>query len=328
MKKLSSILLGLVFLLPFATPALAANTYTSQQVGIHNVAADCWTIVNNKVYNVTSYLTLHPGGQTAINSLCGIDGSSLFNGKHTSNVNANNALVNYYVGDLIIIDTTAPSVPTNLSAAAIYPNQINLTWTKSSDNVGVTGYKVYINNSQIGTSTINSYISTGLASSTSYIFNVSAFDANGNVSATSSSVTASTTIATSTITLNTPTGLRADLKDHKKIKLTWDAPVNRASVKGYRILRNGIIIGTSRNRNFMDSSITAGTTYSYTVIAFDAVGNTSSASNSVLITSKDARISKEMRVQNEKRNREEYRHNERDNDKKENKGNSGHNDKD
>lgn len=327
MKKLSSILLGLVFLLPFASTALAANTYTSQQVGIHNVDADCWTIVNNKVYNVTSYLTLHPGGQAAINSLCGIDGSSLFNGKHTDNVNANNALAGLYVGDLIIIDTAAPSVPTNLSAAAIYPNQINLTWTKSSDNVGVTGYKVYINNSQIGTSTINSYISTGLASSTAYIFNISAFDANGNVSATSSSITATTTIATSTITLNTPTGLRADLKDHKKIKLTWDAPVNRASVKGYRILRNGIVIGTSRNRNFMDSSITAGTTYSYAIVAFNATGNTSAASNSVSITTKDKKI------RAEKRNIEKRNHNERDNDRderkdnKDNKGNSERNDK-
>ncbi|MEI6529386.1 MAG: cytochrome b5 domain-containing protein [Candidatus Falkowbacteria bacterium] len=322
MKKLSSLLLGLVFLLPFATPALAANTYTSQQVGVHNVAADCWTIVNNKVYNVTSYLTLHPGGQVAINSLCGIDGSSLFNGKHASNVNANNALANYYVGDLLIIDTTTPSVPTNLSAAAIYPNQINLTWTKSSDNVGVTGYKVYINNSQVGTSTINSYISTGLASSTSYIFNVSAFDANGNVSATSSSVTATTTAVSSAITLNTPTGLRADLKDHKKIKLTWDAPINHASVKGYRVLRDGIVVGTSRNRNFMDSSIVAGTTYSYTVVAFNAAGSTSPASNSVSITTKDKKIHAD------KRNNENENKNDKEHDNKMGKGNSGHNDKD
>lgn len=327
MKKLSSLLLGLVFLLPFATPALAANTYTSQQVGVHNVAADCWTIVNNKVYNVTSYLTLHPGGQAAINSLCGIDGSSLFNGKHASNVNANNALAGLYVGDLIIIDTTAPSVPTNLGAAAIYPNQINLTWTKSSDNVGVTGYKVYINNSQVGTSTINSYISTGLASSTSYIFNVSAFDANGNVSATSSSITATTTIATSTITLNTPTGLRADLKDHKKIKLTWDAPANRSSVKGYRILRDGIVIGTSRNRNFMDSSIVAGTTYSYAVVAFNAAGNTSAFSNSVSITTKDKKIHAEKR-NNENENRNDKDHDNKNHDNKVGKGNSEHNDKD
>ncbi len=322
MKKLSSLLLGLVFLLPFATPALAANTYTSQQVGVHNVAADCWTIVNNKVYNVTSYLTLHPGGQAAINSLCGINGSTLFNGKHAGSQTANSALANYYVGDLIVIDTTAPSVPTNLSAAAIYPNQINLAWAKSSDNVGVTGYKVYINNSQVGTSTINSYISSGLASSTSYIFNVSAFDANGNVSATSSSITATTTIATSTITLNTPTGLRADLKDHKKIKLTWDAPINHATVKGYRILRDGIVIGTSRNRNFMDSSITAGTTYSYAVVAFNAAGNTSAASNSVSITTKDKKIHADKR-NNENENRNEKEHN-----NKVDKVNSGHNDKD
>src|SRR5277367_2387217 len=49
-------------------------------------------------------------------------------------------------------DTTPPSVPTNLSASAISSSAINLTWTSSTDNVGVAGYDIYRNGTQVGTS--------------------------------------------------------------------------------------------------------------------------------------------------------------------------------
>lgn len=42
-------------------------------------------------------------------------------------------------------DTTAPSVPTGLAATAVSSGQINLTWTASTDNVGVQGYRIYRN---------------------------------------------------------------------------------------------------------------------------------------------------------------------------------------
>src|ERR1700733_11231156 len=49
-------------------------------------------------------------------------------------------------------DTTPPSVPTGLSATAVSSTQINLSWTASTDNVGVTGYDVFRNGTQVGTS--------------------------------------------------------------------------------------------------------------------------------------------------------------------------------
>jgi chitodextrinase len=87
-------------------------------------------------------------------------------------------------------DTTAPSVPTNLLATPVSSSAINLSWTASTDNVGVTGYKIYRNGSQIGTSGGVSYSDTGLLASTSYTYTVSAYDAAGNQSALSSSVSA------------------------------------------------------------------------------------------------------------------------------------------
>ena len=80
-------------------------------------------------------------------------------------------------------DTTPPSTPTNLSATAISSSQINLSWTASTDNVGVTGYKIFRGGVQIATSATNSYFNTGLTASTAYSYTVSAYDAAGNNSA-------------------------------------------------------------------------------------------------------------------------------------------------
>ena len=84
-------------------------------------------------------------------------------------------------------DTTPPSVPTNLSGALVSSSQINLAWTASIDNVGVTGYKIFRNSALVGASATNSYGDTGLAPSTVYSYMVSAYDAAGNNSAQSAS---------------------------------------------------------------------------------------------------------------------------------------------
>src|SRR5437016_1813825 len=91
-----------------------------------------------------------------------------------------------------VLDTTAPSVPANLTATAVSNTQINLSWSASTDNVGVSGYKIFRNNIQTGTSTTTSFSDMGLAASTTYSYTVSAFDAAGNESARSSPVTATT----------------------------------------------------------------------------------------------------------------------------------------
>ncbi len=91
-----------------------------------------------------------------------------------------------------IADTQAPTVPLNLSATAVSSSQINLSWTASTDNVGVTGYRIYRGGTQIGTSASNSYSDTGLSANTTYSYTVSAYDAAGNNSAQTSAVLATT----------------------------------------------------------------------------------------------------------------------------------------
>ncbi|EZH72511.1 hypothetical protein ATO12_23980 [Aquimarina atlantica] len=90
-------------------------------------------------------------------------------------------------------DTQAPSAPSNLTASNVTQNTIDLSWTASTDNVGVTGYDVYQGNTVIGTVTTTTYQATGLTANTAYSFKIKAKDAAGNQSNFSNTVTATTT---------------------------------------------------------------------------------------------------------------------------------------
>ena len=93
-------------------------------------------------------------------------------------------------------DTTAPSTPANLAASGTTSSSTNLSWTASTDNVGVTGYNVYSGATLLGTATGTTYSATGLTASTTYSFTVKAKDAAGNLSAASNAVSVTTLAAT------------------------------------------------------------------------------------------------------------------------------------
>jgi cytochrome b involved in lipid metabolism len=82
------------------TPASGAKSYTLAEVATHNNKADCWATINGSVYNVTSWISQHPGGQEAILSLCGKDGSSLFNGQHGGDARPASELASFKIGAL------------------------------------------------------------------------------------------------------------------------------------------------------------------------------------------------------------------------------------
>ena len=89
-------------------------------------------------------------------------------------------------------DTQAPTAPTNLTASNITQTTASLSWTASTDNVGVTEYEVFSSGTSIGTVTGTSANITGLTANTSYTYIVRAKDAAGNVSADSNAVTFTT----------------------------------------------------------------------------------------------------------------------------------------
>ena len=94
-------------------------------------------------------------------------------------------------------DTQAPSAPTNLVASGTTSSSTNLSWSASTDNVGVTGYNVYRDGTLVTTATGTTYVASGLTGSTTYAFTIKAKDAAGNLSAVSNTATV-TTLAGST----------------------------------------------------------------------------------------------------------------------------------
>lgn len=89
-------------------------------------------------------------------------------------------------------DAEAPSVPTNLAGSSVTPDVINLTWTASTDNIGVTAYNVARDGALVGTVTSTAFSDIGLIPSTAYVYSVAAADFIGNTSASSVPVTVTT----------------------------------------------------------------------------------------------------------------------------------------
>ncbi len=87
------------------TKTTSTNTinasYTITQVSTHKNATSCWTAVNGSVYDVTPFIKQHPGGSGAILSLCGIDGSSAFNGQHGGQARPASELAGFKIGVLV-----------------------------------------------------------------------------------------------------------------------------------------------------------------------------------------------------------------------------------
>lgn len=89
-------------------------------------------------------------------------------------------------------DTTPPTVPINLSGFALSTSSLQLNWSVSTDNIAVVGYEVWRDGSLVATTAVTSFIDTGLATSTAYSYQVSAFDAIPNTSASSAAAVVST----------------------------------------------------------------------------------------------------------------------------------------
>jgi cytochrome b involved in lipid metabolism len=103
---------------PSKAPATTNYTYTLADVSTHNKAADCWLIVDSKVYNITTYFGSHPGGNPVMLTSCGNDATQAFKlipHKHSSY--ATTVLANYYIGVVGATtnagSSTVPPVTTN-----------------------------------------------------------------------------------------------------------------------------------------------------------------------------------------------------------------------
>jgi chitodextrinase len=145
---------------------------------------------------------------------------------------------------------------------------VNLSWSASTDNIGVTGYIVTRNGVQIATPTTTTFADSGRTPATSYTYTVAARDAAGNRS----------TAASASVT--TPAAVT------KTVDLSWDA-VTAPNLSGYRIYYGTVsrtytqVLNTGNTTTFPVSGLVSGTRYFFAVSATDSFGNESGLSNEV-----------------------------------------------
>ena len=100
-----------------ATKAVTDGVYTMDQVSAHKTAADCWSVVDGVVYDLTKWVPQHPGGSATIIAMCGVDGSAAFNGKHGTSAGAKSSLALFKIGTLSGAATVVP--PTGTAAPTL-----------------------------------------------------------------------------------------------------------------------------------------------------------------------------------------------------------------
>ena len=82
------------------TDISSTGTITIKEVAQHSTAADCWSVVNGNVYDLTQWINEHPGGSGPVESMCGIDASTPFNNQHNGQGEPETALANFQIGTL------------------------------------------------------------------------------------------------------------------------------------------------------------------------------------------------------------------------------------
>ncbi len=182
------------------------------------------------------------------------------------------------------VDREAPTAPTTLTASAVTAISATLSWSASTDNVAVTGYDVLRGGTVVGSATGTAYQVTGLMPDTSYSFSVRAKDAAGNVSAPSAALAVRTTPPVDDREPPAaPTGLTTSTVDSTSITLGWTASTDNVGVTGYDVLRGGTVVGSATGTTYQATGLTPDTSYTFTVRARDAAGNSSAASAPVTV---------------------------------------------
>ncbi len=193
-------------------------------------------------------------------------------------------------------DTQPPTAPSSLAANAVSGNRVDLSWTASTDNVGVTGYLIercqgagcssFVQIAAPG-GTATTFSDTTAVAGTSYSYQVRATDAAGNLGPYSN-VASATTPAPDTQPPSAPTGLSASAVSNAQINLSWTASTDNVGVTGYLIERctgSGcssfvqVASPAGTATTYGDSGLATSTAYSYRVRATDGSGNLSGYSN-------------------------------------------------
>jgi chitodextrinase len=201
----------------------------------------------------------------------------------TANTTAGGPNVDKLQFTQVVPDTEKPSIPINLAATNLKQSSFTLTWTASTDNKGVSLYEVFANGVSKGTTAITTMDLKNLTPETLYKMTVTAKDASGNVSDASAPLAVTTTLG-DLQNPTPPTALIASGIGTNAFLLSWTASTDNVGIDHYEIFANSISKGTSIVPNRIIVGLLPNTSYSITIKAFDAVGNFSTISDAINVS--------------------------------------------
>jgi chitodextrinase len=184
-------------------------------------------------------------------------------------------------------DTQAPTAPAGLRTTGSTQTSVSLSWTASSDNVGVAGYTVYVGGSIVASPVSVAVTLTSLTCGTTYSVGIEAFDAAGNRSTrtTGNATTSACPPAPDTQAPSAPTGLVSSSATATSITLGWTASTDNVGVSSYGVYQGTSLVGTSATTSYTIGGLSCGTSYSVSADAADAAGNRSTKANATVQTS-------------------------------------------
>ena len=182
-------------------------------------------------------------------------------------------------------DTEAPESPLDVMAMVQYTD-VTLTWRASNDNVGVTGYNIYVDGAVNRTVTEETTTYQGLAQLTEYEFGVSAIDAEGNESPVTKIKATTGEEETPDVTPPTPPGNLTGITGSNSVLLSWEPSVDDRKVEGYVVFVDGDLYDTipGTATSVLVGGLDPETPYSFEIYAFDKAGNNSDIEEITLTT--------------------------------------------
>ncbi len=185
-------------------------------------------------------------------------------------------------------DTTAPSMSITAPAnnATVSGTAVVLSAT-ASDNIALHSVQWKLDGNDLGDPlTVAPYSGTWnstLTSNGTHTLSATARDTSGNTKASSVTVKVSNVVAPDTTAPSVPTGLVSSSITQTSATLSWTPSTDNTAVNSYRVYQGGTLIASPLSNSYVIPGLSANTSYSFTVSAVDAAGNTSSQSSSITI---------------------------------------------
>lgn len=179
----------------------------------------------------------------------------------------------------------SPTTPSNVTVRLADTGGVELRWRESSDDIGVSGYRIFRNGSALGTSKTALFRDRDAKQGQKYVYSVVAFDASGNVSTMSPKAEISVPVSdnaiatTDTVPPAAPSDISVEVLGGHAVRIRWGVSNDNVGVANYMVYRDGSNIGTTFSATYYDDTTAEpGKRHAYHVVARDIAKNESARS--------------------------------------------------